>query len=378
MPPKVNEARREKTDNGAEATQTQVSVDEWFEDGGNVYVHIDGPKANKHTIIKTIYEIDGDIDNDSAAIENDHIRLLHLLTHLLVIEEWTSKYYSTIPRAFGENRPPILDNDGILRKEVTILNTLANMEVMNTIMRAADESKYSTFVNPLDSYFQRLGMKELKAVDHKSDEYKELQEYLLYSSAANHGVKFSLQDIFRLERAKEHEKFEKSINKIKDSNRLLLWHGSRTTNFAGILSQEAPDIAYPFGKGVHLAETSFKAARFCAASLSGGIGLILLVEADLGNPIHEIDSEDFNASELAKKHNCIATKVVGKLGYKTWKDAGSIHLALKGVKMPDGKLGNNHSYKRGYQFNEYISYHLEHLKLRYLFKVAMSEERAFM
>ena len=45
---------------------------------------------------------------------------------------------------------------------------------------------------------------------------------------------------------------------------MLLWHGSRTTNFAGILQQglriappEAPVNGYMFGKGVYFADVSF-------------------------------------------------------------------------------------------------------------------------
>ena len=44
-------------------------------------------------------------------------------------------------------------------------------------------------------------------------------------------------------------------------NRMLLWHGSRISNFAGILSQglriappEAPVTGYMFGKGVYFAD----------------------------------------------------------------------------------------------------------------------------
>jgi poly [ADP-ribose] polymerase len=96
---------------------------------------------------------------------------------------------------------------------------------------------------------------------------------------------------------------------------------------------EAPANGYAFGKGVYLADLSSKSANYCVSSLSGGVGLLLLVEAELSNPIYEIDSGDFNAAELAKKHNCIATKGVGKLGYGKWKDAGSLHPSLKGVKM---------------------------------------------
>jgi len=42
---------------------------------------------------------------------------------------------------------------------------------------------------------------------------------------------------------------------------MLLWHGSRITNFAGILSQglriappEAPVTGYMFGKGIYFAD----------------------------------------------------------------------------------------------------------------------------
>ncbi|KAK9777548.1 putative Poly polymerase catalytic domain-containing protein [Seiridium cardinale] len=296
-----------------------------------------------------------------------------------VIEEWTNKYYSTIPHAFGRNRPPMIDNDDILRKEVAMLDTLTDMEVANTIMRANDKAKDGSSVNLLDSRFKELGMKEFAALEHKSKEYKQLSEYLINSSAAGHGLRYRLQDIFRIERPGEHDRFEKSTKTVKDSNRLLLWHGSRTTNFGGILSQglriappEAPANGYAFGKGVYLADLSSKSANYCVSSLSGGVGLLLLVEAELSNPLYEIDSGEFDADEKAKKHNCIATKGVGKLGYMKWKDAGSVNPALKGVKMPDGKPENNPNHQGGYlQYNEYISYDVQHLKLRYLFKVAM-------
>jgi poly [ADP-ribose] polymerase 2/3/4 len=130
-----------------------------------------------------------------------------------------------------------VDNEDLLRKEVAMLDTLTDMEVANTIMRANDKAKDASSVNLLDSRFKDLGLEELKALDHKSDEHKQLQEYLINSSAEGHGLKYRLQDIFRVERPGERERFEKSVKTIKDSNRLLLWHGSRTTNFGGILSQ---------------------------------------------------------------------------------------------------------------------------------------------
>lgn len=133
--------------------------------------------------------------------------------------------------------------------------------------------------------------------------------------------------------------------------------------------------------------------------MSGGVGLLLLVEAELSNPMYELDTGDYDAEAKAKKHNAIATKGVGQTVPIKWKDAGCINDDLEGILMvsetirypafaqrtvrcrsaneylccqPDGKPGANPHHKGGYlQYNEYISYHVEHLKLRYLFKVAM-------
>jgi poly [ADP-ribose] polymerase len=90
---------------------------------------------------------------------------------------------------------------------------------------------------------------------------------------------------------------------------------------------------YAFGKGVYLADLSSKSANYCMPSRSGGVGLLMLVEAELSNPMYEITTGDSNAAEQAKKHNCIATKGVGRTGPAKWKDAGCVNKQLKGVMM---------------------------------------------
>lgn len=64
-------------------------------------------------------------------------------------------------------------------------------------------------------------------------------------------------DIFELEREGE----EKSYND-KIGNDQLLWHGSRLSNFVGILSNglriappEAPHNGYAYGKGLYFANS---------------------------------------------------------------------------------------------------------------------------
>jgi len=235
----------------------------------------------------------------------------------------------------------MIDNDDILKREIGMLDTLTDMEVANTIMKTENSNRDSKSVSVLDQRFKELKMKELTALPHDSKEYKELAKYLIESASTGHGLKFRLQDIFRIERQGEKARFDKSkFAKLKDKNRLLLWHGSRTTNYGGILSQglriappEAPNNGYAFGKGVYLADVSSKSANYCMASMSGGVGLLMLCEAEVSRPMYEIPNGDLNAKEEAAKHNCVATKGLGQTVPLKWKDAKCVNQDLEGVMM---------------------------------------------
>lgn len=291
---------------------------------------------------------------------NDEPRtdLLLILQTNQAIEDFTNKYYSTIPHEFGRHRPPAINNNELLRKEISMLDTLTDMEVANTIMKSTgDKESDAESVNLLDKRFQDLGMEDMTPLDHDSSEYKALADYLIKSAGTSHGLRYRLEDIFRIERSGEAERFSKSqFAKLKKKDRRLLWHGSRTTNFGGILSQglriappEAPVNGYAFGKvgrsfcsangtdlsvqGVYLADTSSKSAQYCASGMSGGTGLLLLIEAELGKPMYEIPTGDSNAQEEAKKRNCVSTLGVGRTAPQGWVDGKLIHDSLKGVEL---------------------------------------------
>jgi poly [ADP-ribose] polymerase len=73
-------------------------------------------------------------------------------------------------------------------------------------------------------------------------------------------------------------------------NKRLLWHGSRLTNYVGILSKglkiaplEAPSTGYMFGKGIYFADMVSKSANYCLATKINNVGLVLLCEVALGN-----------------------------------------------------------------------------------------------
>lgn len=87
-------------------------------------------------------------------------------------------------------------------------------------------------------------------------------------------------------------------------NKMLLWHGSRLTNYVGIFSKglriaplEAPSNGYMFGKGIYFADMVSKSANYCLASKINNSGLVLLCEVALGN-INEKSQADFDAANL--------------------------------------------------------------------------------
>ncbi|KAJ5209988.1 hypothetical protein N7491_009799 [Penicillium cf. griseofulvum] len=294
------------------------------------------------------------------------------------IETLSNRYFTLIPHVFGRHRPPTLNTNAQIKKEIELLEALTDMDVANEIMVS---SKEDNEIHPLDRQFQSLGMKEMTELDPKSTEFTELENYLQNSRGETHSMTYKVVNIFRIERQGESDRFNSSpYAKIPNSDRRLLWHGSRSTNFGGILSQglriappEAPVNGYMFGKGVYLADISSKSANYCCPHNSRGMGLLLLCDAELGAPMLELDGACYNAGEEAIKAGKIATLGRGTNIPGGWKDAACLSPTLAGVKMPDmAVVSAKEDSSRGLWYNEYIVYDVAQIRQRYLFQVKMS------
>lgn len=300
------------------------------------------------------------------------------------ISTLSNQYLSLIPHVVSRSsRPPVLSNMNLIKKEIELLEALTDMQLANDLMKEAKKTKdKADEANLLDRQFQGLGLNEMEPVPTNSKEFKELEAYLTKSIGYSHGVRYMVEDIFRIERQGEQDRFEQSqYAKVPNKNRRLLWHGSRATNFGGILSQglriappEAPVSGYMFGKGVYLADMSSKSAGYCASYTSGNTGLLLLCEAELGQPPLKLTNADYDAGKRAKASNCLSTWGVGQTAPQVWKDASCIHPSLKGVSMPDVVVqppGSTNEPNAYLMYNEFIVYDVAQIKLRYLFRVRM-------
>lgn len=302
-----------------------------------------------------------------------------------ILNRLSNRYYTVIPHSFGRNVPPVIDSGPKLKKEVELIENLGDMALTTKMMNDTKTSA-SDGIHPLDKQFDSLGLNEAIPLNKASSEFKYLEAYVRKTQGKTHYMNLTVQEIFRVKRSVEEELWQKDgWDEFASDNRYLLWHGSRTTNFAGILSQglriappEAPVNGYMFGKGIYLADIVSKSANYCCARASNNTGLLLLCEAQLGNPMFELSSSDYYAAENCAKANAIATKGLGRSVPLKWEDASVVNTDLGGVKMPAVtaseanitgddpamKMGNY----RSLQYNEYIVYKTSQVKIRYLFR----------
>lgn len=146
------------------------------------------------------------------------------------IEDLSNLYYSLIPHNFGRSRPPVIGDSGSLKREVEMLDSLGDMKEAAELMKKDLNSLEK--INALDRQFQGLGLDEMTVIEPYSNEYKELASYLVNTRGATHGITYTVDNIFRIERQGELERFQKSQFSNIKSDRRLLWHGSR-----GMLNQ---------------------------------------------------------------------------------------------------------------------------------------------
>ena len=70
----------------------------------------------------------------------------------------SNAFYTIIPHAFGRSRPPVISSEEKLKKEISLMESLSDMQIANTIMK---DTGGDLAVNALDRQFAGLGLQEM-------------------------------------------------------------------------------------------------------------------------------------------------------------------------------------------------------------------------
>jgi poly [ADP-ribose] polymerase len=123
-------------------------------------------------------------------------------------EQLSNAFYSLIPHAFGRSRPPIIQDQAMLNKEIDLLDSLSDMKDAANIMKK--ELRDVEKINVLDRQFKGLNLDEMTPLKSSSTEFLELKNYLVETKGQTHHTNYQVDQIFRIERQGEKERFDKS------------------------------------------------------------------------------------------------------------------------------------------------------------------------
>lgn len=158
----------------------------------------------------------------------------------------------------------ILDTPQKVKEKIEMIESIQNIQIATKMLEDKKDGKDGEVGNQIQANYEKLkcGIQPVKDVKIR----KTIEEFVQNTHAKSHN-QYSLKvlEVFELEREGEDARYTKDIK-----NKMLLWHGSRLTNFVGIISQglriappEAPVTGYMFGKGVYFADMCSKSANYC-------------------------------------------------------------------------------------------------------------------
>ncbi|KXJ68804.1 hypothetical protein RP20_CCG001602 [Aedes albopictus] len=275
----------------------------------------------------------------------------------------SNRFYTLIPHNFGVETPTVLDTVEQINEKQAMLDSLTEIEIAYSFLNTAETDDKK---NPLDAHYEQLKT-DMETIKKDSEEFKILEQYVRNTHAETHtSYELEIAEIFKIKRKGEDRRY-KPFKKLH--NRKLLWHGSRLTNYVGILSHglkiappEAPVTGYMFGKGIYFADMVSKSANYCCTSPSNSTGLMLLCEVALGDMI-EYKQAHYVTKLPADKHS---TKGVGR----TQPDPKQAYVRPDGVEIPLGKgVTQDPKMMTSLLYNEYIVYDVAQVNCQYLFKM---------
>lgn len=305
----------------------------------------------------------------------------------------SNRFNSFIPRTCerGEEHQLIIDTTQKIAEQAQLLSDLSDILLTRQLSAlsagGAGDPVLRKYLS-LDCTFEPLDMDldkvpanvtdpdEIAELSYKIDEVKNILRYSKNGQGHTHR-KFKIQNIWRIARKEEATRFKPFES---DSNRQLLWHGSRFTNFVRILKDGlliAPPGAVQSGQmfnfGIYFANCQSKAGNYCqlgfsssssrSSSSSDSTGLMLLSEVALGKQTVRTQSDSSLKLKTDEK-SCYAR------GNHSPDPSGVLVDPRYGYKIPCGKLEKDPALSTSLIYDELIVYDIAQVKLRYLLEVS--------
>ena len=136
-------------------------------------------------------------------------------------------FYTRIPHEFGMRTPPIIKTSEMVKAKLQLLEALADIQVALKMLSTVEDEG----LHPVDRRYKQLDV-NVSPLDKKSNQWKMVEHSIQSTHATTHSM-YSMEvlEVFSLDKTNEVARYE------DHGNTKLLYHGSRLSNWAGILSQ---------------------------------------------------------------------------------------------------------------------------------------------
>lgn len=273
--------------------------------------------------------------------------------------ELTNQFYSLIPHNFGVRRPPLLNTKEMINKKYEMLSDMQQMDITYNLL----SDNIGEGNNPVDIHYRKLEkVTAINILDEECDEYNEIRSYVKNTTVQGHDLE--LLHVFKVSR---HEETERFAPFERTPNRKLLFHGTRTTNVVGIMTNglKLPVRTGMLGKAIYFSDAVSKSAGYCRnLSVNSSDNLfILLCEVALGHS--EISSGNRRYTDFSHDNHPGIDSVRGLGQYSPRTN----FVRPDGLIVPNGELELRNGQDIRFRFNEYAVYEESRVKIRYLLQL---------
>ncbi|MEM8875678.1 MAG: hypothetical protein AAGD32_15640, partial [Planctomycetota bacterium] len=143
------------------------------------------------------------------------------------LADLTGEFYSAIPHRVGRTRADVLKS--VIDSAEAITAKQETLQLMRDMLSVNGEEGSVLYDAEVDQQYRSLGC-ELRAIEPKDKEFKKIAKHVLDSQVKIKSMK--VKRIWGVKRPEEHERYDGRVG-----NEQLLFHGSRASNWVGILSR---------------------------------------------------------------------------------------------------------------------------------------------
>lgn len=289
------------------------------------------------------------VDNIKASLfEGDATKAsLHIKNR---VSELSSKFWSLVPNSFGMRPPPLINTEEQIKRCADLIEVIRGIKDGTKIV--------SDGVGP-DQIYANIGV-DISVVDVGSPEGDTIKRWVDTTVAPTHHYNLEIECVYKVDKNYPPSDFDTT------PNHMLLFHGSRTTNFVSILTNglRVPSSTQVLngsvlGRGIYFAPVISKSFNYCGTMGAGERGLVLVCEVALGN-VETVYTPNPNPPIGYDSRMALGSKGSDPSTTEGWSVDGS-------VEVPIGPITDRPIPRHGsFLYNEVVVFDEHRYRIRYL------------